>query len=229
MTISQDQIKDLYTFTEKHFVEWYDVQTELVDHLANGIELQWQNDPNLTFDEALKLEFGKFGIMGFSEVVEEKTKSLDRYYRKLVWEYFKDYFKLPKIIISFFIVYAVYLGLYHLENKLIIIIPIAITLVIIHFYHLYKSSKNIKLRQKETNKKWLFENSFLQLGGLIHFLNIGIYLPLLFNTKTEWNQTVVLILSISIVMYFLVLFVAIKIVSPKLRHKFSEQHPEFIL
>ncbi|MFT5627365.1 MAG: hypothetical protein ACJA1H_001807 [Glaciecola sp.] len=229
MTISQDQIQALYAFVQKHYVEWHDVQTELVDHLANGIELQWQNDPTLTFDNALKLEFSKFGVMGFSEVIEEKTRALDRYYRKLVWTHVKDYFKLPKIIISFFLVYVLYFTLSSLENKLIITLPIAIVLVIIHFYHLYKSSKNIKLRQIETNKKWLFESSFLQLGGLIHFLNIGIYVPLIFNTNTQWSQTFVFVLSISIVIYFLVLFVAIKIVSPKLRQKFSEQHPEFIL
>ncbi len=35
--LSENQIQQLYKFTEQHYVEWYDVQTELVDHLANGI------------------------------------------------------------------------------------------------------------------------------------------------------------------------------------------------
>jgi len=38
MKLTESQIEQLFTFTQKHYVDWYDVQTELVDHLANGIE-----------------------------------------------------------------------------------------------------------------------------------------------------------------------------------------------
>ncbi len=73
MKLTDFQIQQLYTFTQKHYVDWYDVQTELVDHLANGIETQLEENPNLSFDDALKLEFKKFGIMGFSSVVESSS------------------------------------------------------------------------------------------------------------------------------------------------------------
>lgn len=38
MKLSAQQIDQLYAFTRQHFVEWYDLQSELVDHLANAIE-----------------------------------------------------------------------------------------------------------------------------------------------------------------------------------------------
>ena len=40
MKVNQKQIDELYLFTRQHFVEYYDLQTELVDHLANAIETQ---------------------------------------------------------------------------------------------------------------------------------------------------------------------------------------------
>jgi hypothetical protein len=49
MKLSTQQIDQLYTFTRQHFVEWYDLQSELVDHLANAIEQEWKQNPNRTF------------------------------------------------------------------------------------------------------------------------------------------------------------------------------------
>ena len=40
MQLTPAQIQKLYAFTIKHYVVHYDLQTELVDHLANGIEEQ---------------------------------------------------------------------------------------------------------------------------------------------------------------------------------------------
>jgi hypothetical protein len=34
-----------------------------VDHLANAIETQWQENPKLSFNEALNKEFKKFGVL----------------------------------------------------------------------------------------------------------------------------------------------------------------------
>ena len=36
MKLNNQHIEQLYTFTRQHFVEHYDVQTELVDHLSLG-------------------------------------------------------------------------------------------------------------------------------------------------------------------------------------------------
>ena len=38
MQLNESHIESLYQFTRDHFVEYYDLQTELVDHLANSIE-----------------------------------------------------------------------------------------------------------------------------------------------------------------------------------------------
>jgi hypothetical protein len=227
MKLTEPQIQQLYTFTQKHYVDWYDVQTELVDHLANGIELQLDENPNTTFESALNSEFKKFGIMGFNDVIEEKTKALNKRYRILIWSYFKAFFKLPKIIFTVLLIWSYYELLVMLPNRLWIITPSAMLLIVIPIWNIYKQSQNIKMMKKETNKKWLFDNIALQLGGLIHFLQIVLQIGFL-NSNSIWSPSVNLLFSSVIVLFSLALYIAIYIVSPKLRKDMAKQYPEYI-
>jgi hypothetical protein len=45
MKLTTEQIDLL--LSRQHYVEWYDLQSELVDHLANAIETQWQENQSL--------------------------------------------------------------------------------------------------------------------------------------------------------------------------------------
>uniref|UniRef100_UPI00404B0E40 hypothetical protein n=2 Tax=Flavobacterium sp. TaxID=239 RepID=UPI00404B0E40 len=100
MKVNESQTARLYQFTREHFVEYYDLQTELVDHLAFGIETQWQENPKLDFEIALQNEFKKFGIFGFSNVVEKRQTAMSKRYQQFIWQQFKEYFKLPKIVLT---------------------------------------------------------------------------------------------------------------------------------
>lgn len=101
--LTQDQIQLLYKFCEKHYVNQYDLQTELVDHLANAIEEKMQQNSKLSFEQALHEVFKGFGIFGFAKVVAERAKALDTEYRKEYWQIFKAYFTIPKIALTFLI------------------------------------------------------------------------------------------------------------------------------
>jgi len=92
MKLTNIQIQELYKFTRKHFVEHYDVQTELVDHLANDIESIWQETPNLSFEEARDKSFKKFGIFGFMDVVEKKQSQMTKKYFKIILRFVKEWF-----------------------------------------------------------------------------------------------------------------------------------------
>lgn len=228
-SVDEAQIEILYAFTRKHFVEWYDVQTELVDHLANGIEEQWKENPSTSFDDALRNEFKKFGVFGFMEIVEKKTNALSKYYIKEVLQYLKEYFKLPKIIITLFSIWVVFKLMQLFQNKDYFVIPLVLIVFGYVIFYATKESLRIKKNFKETGKKWLFENIYGQLGGFIHLFNIGIYFPLISNSKAEWSLTSQFIFSFCIVLYVLLIYISIKIVSPKLRDKLSKEHPEYYL
>ncbi|MFP4844609.1 hypothetical protein [Winogradskyella sp. PE311] len=228
MKLAEPQINQLYTFTQKHYVDWYDVQTELVDHLANGIEEQLEQNPNTTFESALNSEFKKFGIMGFNDVIEEKTKALNKYYRKLVWTYFKDFFKLPKIILTLFSVWCYYNLLLIIENRFLFLLITCVVLVVVPIWFFYNQAKRVKYLKKQTGKKWLFESTVMQLGGLSQIFNIGIYASVILDVERRTLSTTALIIfSLVIVLFALVLYISIFIVAPKLRKAMAKQHPEY--
>lgn len=221
------QIEQLYNFTKKHYVEWYDVQTELVDHLANGIEEQWHENPNISFEDALKIEFKKFGILGFSDLVEQKTKALNKFYRNQVWKYFKAFFGFPKIIATLFSIWVLYLILDVIENKMLIAVPFLLLVVTIYTVHIIREKRRINNVFKKTGKKWLIDTAYLQLSGLVHLLNLGPLCSDLFESNKSWSDLSELILSIFIVAYILLFYISIKIVEPKLKKKLSKEYPEY--
>jgi len=209
-------------------VDWYDVQTELVDHLANGIEEHLQQNPNVTFESTLISEFKKFGIMGFNDVIEEKTKALNKRYRVLVWKYFKDFFKLPKIILTLFLTWGYYSLLVFIENRFWLLLITCFILLFFPLRFFYKQVKRIKFLKKETDKKWLFDSVVLQLGGLSQIFNIGIYVSIILDLERRTlSTTILIVLSSFIIVFALVLYVSIFVVAPKLRKNMVNQHPEY--
>jgi len=228
MKLTELHIQKLYTFTQKHYVDWYDVQTELVDHLANGIEDHLEQNPNATFESALNMEFKKFGIMGFNDVIEEKTKALNTHYRKLVWKYFIGFFKLPKIILTLFLVWVYFELFQFIPNKNWIVIPTFAILFIVPTIFFINVTKQIRKTEYLTNKKWLFDSISLQLGGLVHILNIGIYSGYFFESISNWSTLLQAVLSVAIVLLAMIIYISIFIVSPKLRKDMAKLHPEYI-
>lgn len=227
MKLSESQIQQLHTFTQKHYVEWYDVQIELVDHLANGIENQWENNPDLNFENALNNEFKKFGIFGFSTLVEEKTNALNKHYRKQVWFYFKQFFKLPKILITFFLIWTLSKIIKYFDYHEYLLVAIVVLLFSSYLYYLIKTKRATNLINKRTGKKWLFENTLLQFGGLIYVMNIGAYLPTILEPNRQWHTISELIFSTFVVLFALVFYINIKIVSPKIKAKASQEYSEY--
>jgi len=156
-------------------VEYYDLQTELVDHLANAIELEWESNPTLSFETLLNKEFKKFGVFGFMDVVEKKQKALAKRYNNWVWNHFKDFFKLPKIIGTVLLIAALFYFFKFNDNNLIIIRILFVIQLAIVFFALIK--RELNKNKKELNpKKWLLENTIYRCG------NFGSLLWLPFST-----------------------------------------------
>jgi hypothetical protein len=87
MVLSDDQIERLFQFTKEQGVYYYDVQIELVDHLATNIEAAMAADEMLTFPEAIRKAFDSFGVAGFEDVCAEKAGAANtREYKMLMNE-----------------------------------------------------------------------------------------------------------------------------------------------
>lgn len=99
---TKEQIDYLYRFCEKHVVFFYELQTELVDHLANGIEEEMDKDKSLSFESALDRVYARFGIFGFATFVREKQSQVFKKVRKEFWLLVLKQFRWPPLFSPFF-------------------------------------------------------------------------------------------------------------------------------
>ncbi|MEM8522417.1 hypothetical protein [Flavobacterium sp. PL12] len=230
MKLTTSQINQLFTFTRQHYVEYYDLQSELVDHLANAIETQWQENPNRSFDEALNIEFKKFGVFGFMDVVEKRQVALGKKYNGLVWQHFKDFFGIPKIILTIAMTLLLFTFIKLSLYKEWILVGFYILLLGFTFYEMFRKRKTRKERKKLNEKKWLFEEIINQYGTFSAriILPINLLVQLInhgdnFLTNDYW----ILGISFLFVLFSLVLFIVFNIIPSKICTYLEATHPEY--
>ena len=114
-----EEIEQLYEFTRRHYVEYYDVQTELVDHLASAMDANWEMEPGLSFEENLQQEFRKFGVFGFSQVVDKKRRALEKRYFRLIWKELKLQLGNPRSLIFVTGMFSAIMALLKLDMELL--------------------------------------------------------------------------------------------------------------
>ena len=103
MALNEKQVEELFRFCEKKFVRHYDLQLELVDHLAERIEEEMALDTKLSFNEALHRVYAGFGLFGFAHIVQDRANMLYKRNGKLWWAQVKAFFVLPKILLTLFL------------------------------------------------------------------------------------------------------------------------------
>jgi hypothetical protein len=229
MKLTKQQIQDLYKFTRQHYVEWYDLQSELVDHLANDIEQIWKQEPNITFDEAKQKSFKKFGVFGFMDIVEQRHKALNKRYFRLFWKEFKGFFTIPKIIFTVSLFFAVLFFIRLVNYNKYIIFTMVLVILIIPFIHMCKNSRKIKLKVKKTGRKYMFEDHISNLGfggGLIQF---PIQILIRFVDSSGWTFTTEVLFTSILVICMLTFYILIFIIPPKVRAIIAKEHPEYQL
>lgn len=229
MKLTQEQIERLYQFTKQHYVEWYDLQTELVDHLANAIEDQWQQNPKLSLEDALQIEFKKFGVFGFMNVVEKRQVALSKKYNKLVWKHFKTFFTIPKIIGTATAFIALVLLMLNYPFAYIIIITLFMISAIVFWIGMVKLSRKNKKQTQLTGKKWLFKDIIYGFGtfGGLSYLPIQIALQL--SDKMQFHLISAILVSVTVVSILLFNYIILKIIPSKAEIYLKETYPEFEL
>ena len=223
MKLTKYQIQELYKFTRAHYVEYYDVQTELVDHLANGIEAQWKQHPTLSFEEAKQKEFKKFGVFGFMDVVAERQKAMSKKYYGIIFKLFKAYFQLPKIILTFcfVVLLAILLQQCHLGHLHYWVSGILLLGVSPMLFSTRMHSKKLKKKKR----KWMLEEMLLNHAGVAQVLMLPIHL---FNF--EYTATGIFgffIISFFIVVALLLVYVITFEIPPKAEKLLEETYPEY--
>ena len=222
--LTTEQIQSLFTFCEKHFVKYYDVQVELVDHLANAVELELKTNPKISFEQALQKVHQSFGVMGFAPLVSEKAKMAETQSRSLFWKLFKEQFKWPKIILLILLTTILFTIF---SNHLISIKGTFATIIIAGCY--FELFQTIKIHRaiSKTGKKFL-------LGGITQFFGFG-WLPIyLFITPNMFDEdflsnvhsTFSIFFLSSILSLFIILIVAIWQTFSSVKKSLLKTYPE---
>lgn len=130
--LNKSEIQKLYNYVQKHEVKYVDVQVELVDHLASGIEVIRAEDPDIGFEDALIEASSQFDVKtysiwppstfgevrhtnGFKSLVNQKELETSKYLNRRMNDYALSFFKVPKIILTIAI-WIIFYGLVQVMN-----------------------------------------------------------------------------------------------------------------
>jgi len=101
--VTEDQITDLFAFVRRKRVRFYDLQVELVDHLATGIERIWAKEPEVSFETARDRVYREFGITGFAHVVDARMQSITKQVWREAWSFLLLQLQYPNILRTFLV------------------------------------------------------------------------------------------------------------------------------
>ena len=229
-TLNLSQIKALYNFTRQHYVEHYDLQTELVDHLANDIEAIWENQPELSFEATRDKSFKKFGIFGFMIVVEQRQKAMAKRYRNYLFEEIKSWFAIPKIIITVSLFALIYFVLME-DFSSYIVFGLSILTLIFGSFKSYKLIERFNFRKKHTGKKWMLEELIFKQAGITNLILIS-QLPTWYDmtlnhTNSEYTAWTALAWSIVTTILLIWSYIALHVHPKKADTLLKATYPEF--
>ncbi|CAL2102375.1 conserved membrane protein of unknown function [Tenacibaculum sp. 190130A14a] len=229
MELTNKHIEQLYKFTRQHYVEHYDVQTELVDHLANDIEQILEEDTFLTFEQARDRSFKKFGVFGFMDVVEEKQKQMGKQYFKLILSFVKEWFQLPKLILTLGIFYMFFLlqdfsfSYYMLTVLYLVVFAVEIGIMI-------SRKRKYNRKVKRTGRRWMFEDIIVSQGyGNIAFMS---YYVLYFTSPENMGSSSLvskILVAFAITLAIIVGYISMVMIPSKSEELLAKQYPEYIL
>jgi uncharacterized membrane protein YjfL (UPF0719 family) len=159
MKLTPDQISTLKNFIRSKGYTEPDIQLELLDHLACGIE---ERIASVGFDKALKDTYSNFGILGFSTFVEGMNKALE----KTSWNQTKTLLKKTLTFPWIFLTLISGYGLYWVTLKYTFSVPMVIlgcsfiTYIFFYFKFIYTQERKFK-------NLALIKNSNAFVGGTV--------------------------------------------------------------
>lgn len=227
--ITKPEIENLYAFTRKHYVEYYDLQTELVDHLANGMEARWQENPHLSFEENLNLEFKKFGVFGFSDVVEKRQRAMEKKYYRLIWKELLSAFCDPKILFFILLFSGICIFLQQSETGALLLSVGVLLLATVGMVRLFKLQFSYQKKTKRQEKKYLLEEMIANTGGIHTLLMLPLYWLNIFP-GTEFSQKGIysaLLTAIFISIVILLAYICFRILPKKKKEILKKAYPQW--
>ena len=152
MKLNKAQIDRLFEFCRKHYVRHYDLQIELVDHLAMAIEARMNAHPEIGFERALSEIYASFGKTGFRKIVLAKEKAMEQEHSRRYWKTFRSFFSIPKVLMTlslFLLIISIYRQAFNQPIVLgSIFFASTLLLLIFDFWQLTREQRRLKKQKK---------------------------------------------------------------------------------
>ncbi|MGB6267437.1 MAG: hypothetical protein WBF67_00375, partial [Olleya sp.] len=209
--------------------EHYDLQTELIDHLANDIEQFWKTNPKLSYQEARDKAFKKFGVFGFMEAIEQRQKAMSKRYLKYFWAELKLWFTLPKLTATVALFLIVYLAFSTFLARYFLIGFYGL-LCIWATYKSIRLNRQFRKRKEISNKKWMLEEMIFKQAGGSGLLLLS-QLPTWYNISDRFfvNSYFIIGFSVFTTLFFLWMYISLEILPNKSEKLLKTTYPEFCL
>ncbi len=232
--LSEEQIADLFLFCKLHDAKYYDVQIELVDHLATGIENSWRQNEALSFNDALNAQFTQFGIYGFSKIRDQKGKALKRKHQKTLWKHIFSFFTIPKVVLTLILTSILFLVFEFSTNLQIVLRSLFVIYALIFVICIVVLFKRRKV-DFQNGKKFLYFDQYNRVSSTcVMFLVFPFYT---FNlesiiTKTSssffHNTIFYFFAALLIVSYGIFLYSVFFYLPKRVKEDFEREFPQFV-
>tara|TARA_R110002072_G_scaffold252221_1_gene411047 strand:+ start:2138 stop:2815 length:678 start_codon:yes stop_codon:yes gene_type:complete len=181
MELSKEQLLQIDNYVFVSGIKYYDVRTEIVDHFANILEQKLEKNPDIDFRKEIENIHKNFSDKGFSKLLKEKTNSVTKTFYKDSLKHLISFFKLPKILISVVVFYALFLLMNYVEDKEDFFKAIAVVLILSYFTYV-----SVLFFKKENKKE-----KFLTLNKSSHFnvIAMNIYQIFFFVTSVRSSDS----------------------------------------
>jgi hypothetical protein len=233
--LTPQQIDNLFHFCDSHGVKYYDVQIELVDHLASTIEQKWEENPTLSYENARGAIFDQFGVSGLKKIMKAKEKELRKKYIRLLWKYVGEYFKLPKIILTIAITLILFSILRIFENNLETCLLLLFTYLLLFFVLEVKNKERYKINLVHGKPFLLYDYLKSIKPYFSIFFSIptsllplyGIYLQRS-NSYLSHNLYIEFFTTFFITLFSIFLFAMSFYIPKRVKEDFIREYPQFV-
>lgn len=223
-----DQVEDLFEYCYFNSIQYYDLQIEVVDHLAEAIERIWETNPNMDFEYAIYLAGKQFGgELGFYNIRKEKENALRKKYRRILFNYILEFYKFPRIIFTVLISIGIFSILHLLPNdRLFFRILIILFWLTAAIYALYYYPNKLKLRTPK-GYAFLIQNMARKIV-LYKTLKIsGVLLAIVGHQPYNLTLRANFISSVLIAFYLVLLWGDSYYIPQRINEDFSKEFPQF--
>lgn len=230
-TLNQKETEELFKVCKNYGVFFYDVQIEIVDHLASIIEEQWKEDPELEFEQAKKQAIAGFGKSNFTKMVRTKEKEVNRKYNILLWKYLLEFYKWPKLLLTFILTLGVFILLQTSSETKVILFAYSVLILVVFAIYLFFIFPKLKLKVKPDKIFLLVARQSMAMYLITILLQLPNLTNMIFNSlhiHTVENKLALAGISFFLVFASILLYANMFFLPQKIREHFLEQFPEFV-